>query len=258
MDQVKQREWHDQWTLFDDREEFLFLDWIHPTTLQDFRGLDVLECGCGGGQHTRFAAPLAASVTAVDLNTVDIARERTRAFRNVSFVEADIATMDLGRQFDIVFSIGVIHHTDDPDKTVANLKRHVKPGGKLIVWVYSKEGNALVRWGVEPVRRMLLSKMSPKALLGISKCLTAAMYFPIYSVYLLPLRFLPFYEYFRNFRKLDFDRNVLNVFDKLSAPQVEFIDEARIRRWLDQDNEFRDVHISRYCGVSWRGSGTKR
>ncbi|MBX7255214.1 MAG: class I SAM-dependent methyltransferase [Candidatus Hydrogenedentes bacterium] len=258
MEQVKQREWHDQWTLFDDREEFLFLDWIHPATLEDFRGMDVLECGCGGGQHTRLVASQASSITAVDLNTIDIARERTRQFPNVTFVEADIATMELGRQFDIVFSIGVIHHTDDPDKTAANLTKHVKSGGRLIIWVYSKEGNALVRWGVEPIRRLLLRGASPKFLLWLSRFITAAMYLPIYTVYLLPLRFLPFYEYFRNFRMLDFNRNVLNVFDKLSAPQVEFIDEARIHRWFEQDNAFSAVHISRYCGVSWRGSGIKR
>ena len=258
MDQVKQREWHDQWTLLADNEEFLFRDWIYPVTLEEFLGKSVLECGCGGGQHTRFISAYAASVTAVDLNTVDIARQHNCNLRNISFVEADIATMDLGCTFEIVFSIGVVHHTDDPDKTIENLKKHVMPGGKLIVWVYSKEGNGLVRCIVEPIRRIALRDMPRKALLGLSRIVTAAMYVPIYTAYLLPLHFLPFYEYFRNFRKLGFNRNVLNVYDKLSAPQVEFIDRDRVHRWFEEGEEFFDIHISQYCGVSWRASGTKR
>jgi len=133
--QRKQSEWHEQWSLLRDEERFLFEDWIRPNRLEDFRGKDVLEGGCGGGQHTAFVAEHAASVTAVDLNTVDLARERTKAFGNVRFVEGDLARVDLGRTLDAVFSIGVVHHTDDPDLTVANLARHVRPGGRLILWV---------------------------------------------------------------------------------------------------------------------------
>src|SRR6185295_10883137 len=76
--QAKQSEWSEQWKMLQDDELFLFRDWIYPNTLGDFRGKTVLECGCGGGQHTSFVAPFAKSVTAVDLNTTDIARERNK------------------------------------------------------------------------------------------------------------------------------------------------------------------------------------
>jgi 2-polyprenyl-3-methyl-5-hydroxy-6-metoxy-1,4-benzoquinol methylase len=73
--QSKQKEWVDQWSMMRDDELWLFLDWIYPLTLNDFRGKDVLECGCGGGQHTSFIAPYARNITAVDLNTIEIARD---------------------------------------------------------------------------------------------------------------------------------------------------------------------------------------
>ncbi len=257
MEQSKQTEWLDQWSLFEDQEEFLFWDWVHPNTADDFRGNTVLECGCGGGQHTRLLSPLAESVTAVDLNTAELARTRAKDCPNVTFVEADIAEMSLGRQFDIVFSVGVVHHTDDPDRTVRNLTAHVRPGGKLILWVYSREGNALVEHVVEPIRRRMLRAIRPGKLLWISRIVTALMYVPVHTVYRLPLRSLPFHEYFANFRRLRFGRNVLNVYDKLNAPQTQFIAEERIRRWFAAEAGFKDVHISRYCGVSWRGTGTK-
>ena len=167
--QAKQDEWRQQWSLFRDDERFLFEEWILPATADDLRGRDVLEAGCGGGQHTAFMAPVARSVTAVDLNTVELARQRNRSFDNVSFVEADITTMDLGRRFDVVVCIGVIHHTDDPDGTFDNLYRHLRPGGRIIVWTYSAEGNALMRWLVEPVRRLFLRRLSRRWLAALSR-----------------------------------------------------------------------------------------
>jgi SAM-dependent methyltransferase len=257
MPQLKQSQWYEQWEMFQDEELFLFKDWIYPVTLDDFKNKDVLEAGCGGGQHTSFIAPNAKRITAVDLNTVNIAQQRNIEFNNINFIEADIAEMDLGKQFDIVFCVGVIHHTSDPEKTVKNLKKHLKSGGTLIVWVYSIEGNYLVRTIVEPLRKLFFHKMNRKNLLLISKIITGLMYIPIYSLYRLPLYFLPYYEYFENFRKMSFERNTLNVFDKLNAPQVDFISYERIKHWFP-DQEFATINLSSYKGVSWRGSGIKR
>lgn len=253
-------EWRQQWSMFQDNERFLFEEWIAPLTLDDFRDMDVLEAGCGGGQHTAFVAPLARSVTAVDLNTADLARERNRQFRNVEFVEADIAAMDLGRQFDVVHCIGVIHHTDNPDRTFENLYRHTKPGGRLIIWTYSAEGNALVRYGVEPVRRALLRHLSRRALATLSRAVTAALYPVVYTVYQLPgLQFLPYYDYFRNFRRLSFERNMLNVFDKLNAPQTRFTTRAKCAEWFNARRfEPESIVIRPYAGVSYTLLGVKR
>ena len=99
--------------------------------------------------------------------------------------------------------------------------------------------------------------MNRKNLLGLSKLITALLYIPVYTIYKLPLKFLPFYEYFDNFRKMSFERNTLNVFDKLNAPQVDFISKSRISKWFG-NGEYYDVHINAYKGVSWSGSGTKK
>jgi len=256
MTQVKQARWLEQWQTFKDDELFLFMDWIYPNSLDDFRGKSVLEAGCGGGQHTGFVAPKALDVVAVDLNSIEVAKMRNLGAKNVEFIEADISEMDLGRDFDIVFSIGVIHHTDDPDRAVRNLMRHVRPGGRLILWVYSKEGNWLAEHIVEAGRRMFLKNCSTATLLRLAQTITMLMYAPIYTFYILPLRFMPYYEYFCNFRKLSYRRNSLNVFDKLNAPQVQFIDRSRALGWFET-SEFKDLHLARYRGVSWQISATR-
>lgn len=253
-------EWREQWTLFQDSERFLFEEWIAPVNLEDLRGRTVLEAGCGGGQHTAMMAEVAKSVTAVDLNTADLARERNRRFDNVRFVSADLASMDLGEQFDAVVCVGVIHHTDDPDRTFENLYRHLRPGGLIVIWTYSAEGNALVRHGVEPVRKLLLRRLTRPALVWVSRAITAAMYPVVHTVYRLAfLRSLPYYEYFGNFRRLSYARNVLNVFDKLNAPQTVFTTAAKCRQWMSDDRfEPGSISIRPYKGVSYSLSGVKQ
>lgn len=255
--QEKHPQWEWQWQTFYDDNQWLFTEWISPNTLEDFRGKDVLDCGCGGGQHINFVAPYATTVTGVDLNALSASRESTKNLPNVTLVEADLAEMDLGKQFDIVYCIGVLHHTDDPTRTFANIARHCKKGGKVILWVYAHEGNFWNRTLIEWIKRTVLLKLPRNINLAVAHVLTALLYIPIYSVYLLPLRFLPFYEYFQNWRKLGYHRNLLNVFDKLNAPQTWFISRQQMENWFNSSN-FDQIHISPYKGVSWRGSGTKK
>src|SRR5919198_2792507 len=243
-------EWHYQWSHFRDEEEFLFRDWISPRTLEDFRGCRVLDAGCGSGQHAAVVASYAREVVGLDLNTAALARQRTRHLPNVTIVAADAATFRPEELFDVVYCVGVIHHTDDPDRVFRNLRDCCRPGGLLIVWCYSREGNALVRALVEPVRVRVLCRLPRPAVRGLAAVMTALLYPPVFTVYRLPLRGLPFYEYFANFRQLSFGRNLLNVFDKLNAPQTQFLDRERVAGWFSS-SEFTDVSLTPYRGVSW-------
>ena len=257
MPQAKQAEWAEQWRVFYDDRIDLFLDWIHPCTLKDFEGRSVLDAGCGPGHHIAMVAPRAQRVVGVDLNTAGIARHNTQGHPNVTVIEDDIAAMKLGEQFDIVYCIGVVHHTDDPTATVRNLEAHVRPGGCLILWVYSYEGNFLNRTLVEFGKRHALRHLPRPALHVAARVLTTALYFPVHTIYRSPLRWLPYYDYFGNFRRLPFRRNLQNVFDKLNAPQTVFLRHSEVAAWFPPDR-FTDVHISRYLGVSWRASGRTR
>jgi SAM-dependent methyltransferase len=256
----KSSEWLEQWSTFEDRERFLLDGWMAPVRVEDLAGKSVLEAGCGGAHHTEAFASVAATVTAVDLNTAELAGGRMRALKNVVVIEGDIATISLGRKFDAVVCIGVIHHTDDPDRTFENLYAHCEPGGLMVVWTYSREGNALFRALVEPSRALLFRHLPRSVLRIVSEGLTAILYLPVHTLYRLEaLSFLPYFEYFRNFRRLPFDRNVLNVFDKLNAPQTRLTTRETCERWFSKERfEADTISIRRYAGVSYSLSGRKR
>ena len=255
--QKLQSDWAWQWQNYEDDVRWLFEDWIAPNTLEDFRGKRVMDAGCGGGQHLAMCAPYARKVIGVDLNAAEIARAKNATHPNVTVVQGDIATITFDRPFDIVYCIGVIHHTDDPDATFRNLAKLTASGGRTIIWCYSHEGNFLNRTLIEWGKKLIVSHLPKPAVRALSHILTTLLYLPIYTIYFLPLRFLPYYEYFQNFRKLTYARNELNVFDKLNAPTTYFITKKRLSRWF-KDNNYDNVSISRYMGASWRGSGTKR
>jgi 2-polyprenyl-3-methyl-5-hydroxy-6-metoxy-1,4-benzoquinol methylase len=105
-------------------------------------GQDVLDVGCGSGIATQMLAEAGARVTAVDLTAwaVETTRRRLAAFG----LEADVRQEDAERlpfpdeSFDLVFSWGVIHHSSDMDKALAELVRVARPGGEVVLMVYHR------------------------------------------------------------------------------------------------------------------------
>ena len=72
--QKKQDEWKWQWNKFYDDNLWLFKEWIYPNKLEGFKGKEVLDCGCGGGQHLNFIAPYCKYALGVDLNAAEAAK----------------------------------------------------------------------------------------------------------------------------------------------------------------------------------------
>lgn len=237
---------------------WLYNDWIFPNKPSDFVGKSILDAGSGPGIQLELYAAFAKNVVAVDLEAIETSKNpATLLLQNVKFIQDNIMTMELGEKFDVVNCVGTIHHTDNPSLTFKNLFNHLKSGGRMIIWAYAKEGNFLMEKIVEPFRKKFLMKISKNQLILLSKSLTVVLYLLVYSIYLFPLKKLPYFDYFVNFRKLNFERNMMNVYDKLNAPQQYFISRETIELWFNSDL-FTDIYIGKYAGVSWRASGTKK
>ena len=114
----------------------------------ELEGKDVLEIGCGTGVHTRLLAEAGAHVTAVDLTPTAVeltTRRLAEAGLVANVLEADAESLRLAdASFDFVWSWGVIHHSSDTDRVLAEIARVLRPGGRLAFMVYHR--TSLTYW----------------------------------------------------------------------------------------------------------------
>jgi SAM-dependent methyltransferase len=103
------------------------------------RGKDVLECGCGAGRFTEVLLSLGANVISIDLSdAVDANRDNFPPGPRHQIAQADIAALPFRpAAFDMVFCLGVVQHTPNPELTIARLYEQVRPGGRLVIDHYT-------------------------------------------------------------------------------------------------------------------------
>ena len=103
----------------------------------------VLDAGVGAGRYTDVLSRWGARVVGIDLSrAVEAAHGHFRERANVKIAQADIARLPFAPEtFDLVVSIGVLHHTPDTRTHFFRLIPFLKPGGEIAVWVYPRTGD---------------------------------------------------------------------------------------------------------------------
>lgn len=105
-------------------------------------GFNCLDAGCGfAWAEYLFNDNHNANRFAVDLSrSVEVAYQRTKELDNVFVAQADLTRLPFRDNFfDIIFSCGVIHHTESARDTFRCLCKHLKPGGIIGIFVYKKK-----------------------------------------------------------------------------------------------------------------------
>lgn len=108
---------------------------------------EILIAGCGTGQHSiQTAAQFKNSkVLAIDLSLKSLAyaerKSRELKLLNIDYMQADILNLrNLNRQFDVIESVGVLHHMDDPLSGWTVLVDCLRTGGLMKIGLYSELG----------------------------------------------------------------------------------------------------------------------
>jgi len=106
--------------------------------------IDVLVAGCGTGQHSIGTAQRiqGARVLAIDLSlsSLSYAKRKTQelGLTSVEYAQADLLKLgSLGRSFDVIESVGVLHHLADPWAGWQVLLSLLRPGGFMELGFYS-------------------------------------------------------------------------------------------------------------------------
>lgn len=113
---------------------------------------DILVAGCGTGRHAILIAMqiMNKGVTAIDLSTSSLAYAARMAdeyhVHNIQFQHMDILNAsDLCKKFDIITSVGVLHHMSDPGEGLRCLIDCLKPGGLINLGYYSSIGRRYIK-----------------------------------------------------------------------------------------------------------------
>ena len=120
-----------------------YAPWM-PAMMQyaHFSGKEVLEIGGGLGTDLAQFASHGANVTDLDLSAghLALAQEnfRLRGLKG-RFIHHDAEHLPFpDHTFDLVYSVGVIHHTPNTQQVVREIHRVLKPGGQAFIMVYAE------------------------------------------------------------------------------------------------------------------------
>lgn len=110
----------------------------------EFAGRDILDLGSGTGRWLRVFHKLGArSITAVEPSpAIEVSRKNTAGIDNITFHNVTGDQLPDG-PYDFIYSYGVIHHIPEPDPVIKRAFKVLKPGGRLVIWLYGRENNGL-------------------------------------------------------------------------------------------------------------------
>jgi SAM-dependent methyltransferase len=232
-----------EWTTFDDvrSEDEVFARWyLQDLQLEGLAGKTGLDAGCGKGRFTRHLAPHLGLLVALDASeAISIATRDLGQFANVTTVHSDLRSAPFqDSSFDFVSCLGVLHHLEDPHRGFQEIVRLLRPGGTVLLYLYSRPSDYGIRWaGIEVARlfRRVTVNTDRRALRWLSAGVAAVLE----VVFVTPGRLgdrwhvrwlaqLPLAVY----RQRSFRALWLDTFDRLSAPVEHRYVWADLEPWF--------------------------
>ena len=218
----------------------------------------ILDAGCGQGRFSYFMHKYGAKkVIAFDLGEQTLlAKKNLRECENVHIVQASIYHLPFKPLFNLITSIGVIHHLPEPEKGFRKLYNLLESDGKIFIWVYAYSS-------IIPVIRFL-RKFTLNRTLRFNRMLSFFLAIPLYLInqFYNLVKIIPYFKKFADLIPFHMyhDRGFSNIwtisFDKINSSIAFYYKREDLQGWLDRLNNKKSGILSeRYpgkSGSSWR------
>jgi SAM-dependent methyltransferase len=256
------RDFGEQWQAYQNNDGYyasreLIEDIISPFLLpEELKGARVADIGSGAGRIVMML--LAAGVQHV------LAVEPSEAYEvlvknlddrqeAVTFLRARGDEVPPSGDLDYVFSIGVLHHIPHPLPVVRAAYQALKPGGKIIVWLYGQEGNRLYL-ALSSSLRLVTVRMPHWLLAALVRVLDPPLVLYMKACRRLPL---PLRHYMTKVMgRLDGKARRLVIYDQLNPAWAKYYTRAEALALL-RDGGFKSVAAHHRHGYSWTVVGTR-
>jgi len=202
---------------------------------EELKGKLVLDVGCGMGRFAEVATRWGARVIGADLSAAAEVAAMNLAAREFVALQADAFALPFAPEsFDIIYSVGVLHHTPDCEAAVKSLEKYLKPGGILAVWLYSGY-NKWYRFS--DFWRRYTSRMKPERLHSILKVAVPVLYNTQQALRKVPLVGPPaaglVHHVFPVNRQKDAEARMLDTFDWYSPKYQSKHTYEEVFRWYE-------------------------
>ena len=150
-----------------------------------YAGKEVLDMGCGSGRWTKYVARKAAFVEAIDpSDAVYSAAELLANENNTRISQASVDNIPFpDNSFDLVFSLGVLHHIPDTEAAMKKCVEKVKPDGYFLVYLYYNLDNRgwlfKTVFNASTVVRKMISRAPTKIKKTVCDSIALFVYYPL-------------------------------------------------------------------------------
>lgn len=136
---LAQQHWNETPLYYSEEDRYACYPWLYEVAEFRHHGKEkVLEVGCGTGADLLQFAKHGADAVGIDITEqhLELAKKRLGGLAEVRLGDARHIPFSEST-FDYVYSHGVIHHSNEPQKIAAEILRVLKPGGRFNIHVYS-------------------------------------------------------------------------------------------------------------------------
>ncbi len=205
-----------------------------------FQNKKIIDVGCGHGLLTSNLAQMGTLAVGVELGkAVEQAYERNQT-PNAIYIQADLQFLPFAdNEFDILYSSGVIHHTNNTELSLSLITSLLKPQGKLSIWLYHPQ-KSFMHNAILFVRRFTRR-------LPIKVC------FVFILIFIFPFSYL--IKKLRG-RKVNVREEIVDLLDGFSPEFREEIEHDIAKSWLMRRN-YTDIKVSTTNQFGFSFVGTK-
>jgi SAM-dependent methyltransferase len=230
-----------------------FLRWTVQIPREEWQGKTFLDVGCGMGRNSfwpmKYGAKHGVSID-VDKRSLDSARKTLAVWPNAVVLEMSGYAIDYVDEFDIVYSIGVVHHLEHPRLALEQMVKATRPGGKVLIWVYGYENNRWIVWLLTPLRKLLFSRLP----IGIVHHLSL---YPAALLWTALRAGMGRIEYLQLIRRLSFRHLRSIVFDQMLPKIAHYWRRDEVEELMTTAG-LADIKLAWVNEMSWSAVGVKR
>ncbi len=203
-----------------------------------------LDVGCGTGRWTKYISDKVGFVEAIDpSDAIFVAQRNLKDKKNTRVTKADVSNLPFENgTFDLVFSLGVLHHLPDTQEAINSCVKMLKKDGYFLVYLYYNLDNRgfLYRllFNVSNLFRNIISRLPN----GIKKILCDVIALFIYMPFVTLSRLLEWMNlshlanrvplsYYRN-KSLWIIRN--DALDRFGTPLEKRFSRKEIQEMLEK------------------------